>query len=460
VIWLWDAARLTLTVDDSFYYFGIARHVAAGDGLTFGGVEPTSGFHPLWLALLVPFAPLLRAAPEESVRLVLTVQVLLVVVSGALLGRTASGERGRAAYVFAIASLLFPFTKVFVNGLESALELALLAWAIVTAERASSEMDARSRGRATILVGAVGGALTLSRLSALVVAFALVVVLVRRTRPGARVACAACTALLAPPIAYAVFLELRFGHPIPVSAAIKYGKGHLAWPLAVIPLAVITCSFAYAVRRELRSAAWPIWALPLGAGIAVQTGFDLVLRGVVLPEIWYLVPHATLFVLVGAHAIASRPRLRLAGGGLAIAAVPVAVARVDPVSYTFYTEAEVVGRWLAANTSADARVAGWDCGIVAFHADRPFLNLDGLAGSWSYKTEYLDRDRTREFLFARDVRYVAQHVAEGEPRESFHGVVDLSDWHVVLDRPYTFRGLGAIGRPAGRFHFVVLSRPR
>ena len=40
--------------DDSFYYFDIARSIVMGHGLTFNGVDPTNGFHPLWLLVIVP----------------------------------------------------------------------------------------------------------------------------------------------------------------------------------------------------------------------------------------------------------------------------------------------------------------------------------------------------------------------------------------------------------------------
>lgn len=40
--------------DDGFYYFQVARNLAAGLGFTFDGLNPTNGFHPLWLFLVTP----------------------------------------------------------------------------------------------------------------------------------------------------------------------------------------------------------------------------------------------------------------------------------------------------------------------------------------------------------------------------------------------------------------------
>ena len=45
-----------INTDDSFYYYQIAYHMAAGKFSTFdGGITRTNGYHPLWLLLLTPF---------------------------------------------------------------------------------------------------------------------------------------------------------------------------------------------------------------------------------------------------------------------------------------------------------------------------------------------------------------------------------------------------------------------
>jgi len=41
--------------DDAFYYFTIARNIAVGNGVSFDGLSPTNGFHPLYMILLIPF---------------------------------------------------------------------------------------------------------------------------------------------------------------------------------------------------------------------------------------------------------------------------------------------------------------------------------------------------------------------------------------------------------------------
>src|SRR4051794_27098867 len=78
VVWGWDVAPVTLTVDDAFYALQTARHIAQGHGPTFDGWQPTNGFHPLWEMLLVPLAALLGAHADAFVRAVLTLQLALL----------------------------------------------------------------------------------------------------------------------------------------------------------------------------------------------------------------------------------------------------------------------------------------------------------------------------------------------------------------------------------------------
>ena len=40
--------------DDAFYYLHIARNVAMGKGVSFDGLTPTNGFHPLYLGMFIP----------------------------------------------------------------------------------------------------------------------------------------------------------------------------------------------------------------------------------------------------------------------------------------------------------------------------------------------------------------------------------------------------------------------
>jgi hypothetical protein len=465
IVWTWRLAPLTLTVDDSFYYFQTARRIAAGEGPTFDGIQPTNGFHPLWMAVLVPIAAALGRQADTFVRVVLTLQIALVALGTWRLGRCLE-DVPMAALVFAGFATNFYFVKILVNGLESALEYALIAVAIEVAGHAVRAHAAGRHHRLFVLAGALGACVTLTRLTAIVFAVLLLLVMIRRARPPRRAVVATASAFALPLGAYALYSLRRFGHVVPVSAAIKIKPGVVSPGSVMVTLLAIAAVVAV-VRLEVRRrspAQLPIWLVALVGYVAVQTACDALLRDVVVPEIWYLVPHATLAVLASATAL-NRPSprrwpARVAGAVMLAFALVTWVVRVDPSGYAPYVAARQTGEWLGHNTPVTARVAGWDCGIAAFYSDRTFLNLDGLISSWDYKERYLDRGRSRQFLDDTGIDFVAQYTdVSDDPSAIWLKDVDLSDWRIVYESRVEFRG---ILRPFGRavpLRYLVLRRP-
>jgi hypothetical protein len=53
--------------DDAFYYLNITRNVVLGKGVSFDGIAPTNGFHPLYLGMLIPLFSMFPTAgvPER-----------------------------------------------------------------------------------------------------------------------------------------------------------------------------------------------------------------------------------------------------------------------------------------------------------------------------------------------------------------------------------------------------------
>jgi hypothetical protein len=73
--------------DDAFYYFKTAQNIAEGAGITFDGIAPTNGFHPLWMIVCVPVFALARFDLFLPLRILIILQGVLNAVSGYLLYR-------------------------------------------------------------------------------------------------------------------------------------------------------------------------------------------------------------------------------------------------------------------------------------------------------------------------------------------------------------------------------------
>ena len=114
--WRW------FTRDDAYYYFKVAQNISEGHGSTFDGINPTNGYHPLWMLVCIPIFALARFD------LILPLRVLLIVMSGLsaataillfrLIGRIFTPAIG------AIVAIYWTFnydilTRVYQQGLET-----------------------------------------------------------------------------------------------------------------------------------------------------------------------------------------------------------------------------------------------------------------------------------------------------------------------------------------------------
>jgi hypothetical protein len=130
--------------DDGFYYFQVARNLAAGHGFTFDGLNPSNGFHPLWLFLITPLFFFARFDPLIPLRLLIVVSALLSAGSAILLYRilrrfAAEGIAAITATLWIVLPRIHDLTMH--SGVEAGLNAfcLLLFWhALVTYESGSS----------------------------------------------------------------------------------------------------------------------------------------------------------------------------------------------------------------------------------------------------------------------------------------------------------------------------------
>jgi hypothetical protein len=508
VLWLWPPAYLAFTVDDAFYYLQIARNLAEGHGVTFDRLQPTNGFHPLWLFVTTPFGWL--SGDAFPVLVVLTFTLVLVAGGLDLLGRALAPLMPRLELAAGVL-LLNPYAfKVLVNGQESALLFFLLctATALVVVEGqaappveiegsteagdgedrgspAGVERPASVGGGQWLTLPLLGAAVALTRLEGLM--FGAVLVLLPVLWPASHQASAwrerisrvalGGLAFATPVVAWAAFSALRFGHPLPVSAAVKaewYGATGARVGSGVVLAALATVAALVAARRFAPGRAVPVLRalLPLFAYAATVAAVHWTVRGTFLvTTIWYLVPFL-LLAFVGVAALVAVAEAgparwrRAAQGALGLAALAhlaLGVAawahRLDPVSYSSYQAAQRTGVWLRENTEPDAVLAGWDVGILAWHAQRRLMNLEGLVASWEYKQVYLDERRVEELVrWVEPVEYLVQPFwvgwLERAPALRFWGV-EVGEWGVVRADCVPFRPALPRATAELRVHLVL-----
>lgn len=406
---LWTAG-VPLTHEDGFYYFAIARNLAAGRGSTFDGLHPTNGYHPLWMLVL---AGVHRVAPPGRALVYGTLlQAALMAASAALLFLAArrvvrTGPALLAALVF--LGLLAPLA---LSGLELALHATIVvavAWAWLAGG------DSPRRALATGGLLALG---VLARLDValLVVALAGAAVFGRGTRRGTRALALAGPAALAL-AAYLAANQAWFGHPLPVSAAAKrlwsealllrdphYATGgwlwakianaawmlrHLGstWVLGLFAgtVGAVALSFAPAARATRRLRPFAL------AALAQLVAYVLVHHGELTYARWYYALPPMLAALLAADLL----EWATERGGQARVAIPVAACTMvvlgTAIGLARWRREESPRRplleaaaWARASLPEDARIGAWNAGTLGYLSGRTVVNLDGLVNSWAF----------------------------------------------------------------------------
>lgn len=80
-------SRRWFTRDDAYFYFKTAQNIGEGLGSTFDGINPTNGYHPLWMLVCIPIFLLARFDLILPLRLLTLIMGGLSALSGVLLFR-------------------------------------------------------------------------------------------------------------------------------------------------------------------------------------------------------------------------------------------------------------------------------------------------------------------------------------------------------------------------------------
>ena len=276
-----------LMPDDAFYYLKIAENISRGFGSAFSVGDPTNGYHPLWMVVLLLIHLLARPTLGGFVLLVLLVSVALNVIAAALfarwlrlLGLSPTQQR------FGIVLYLFNpwLVNLTLTGLETPLFLCCL-FAFLLAHH-GVVAEGGMTWRSAVLFGTTAGLLMLARTDSIfftIPAFVAAAFVQRRRVREISAAVGISVLIVAPWLAWNL---RRFGTIVQSSAGAMSGLAHYDLP----PAATIEYwSEAAKLARNLLMwmAVAPLWPHPqhvvewfrgvtlLMAGAGVAIGFAL-----------------------------------------------------------------------------------------------------------------------------------------------------------------------------------------
>lgn len=222
--WL-AATHVAVVKEDGFYYLQIARQLARTGLSTFDGINLTNGYHPLWLLALVPIFGA-TSDLDLGVVLVTLLQGGLFAVSTLVIYLIARKFCGVLAASLAATTWVLISHSVGLSGLE--FEIHALGISLLVLLYLKWFHEATPPRHSYLVFGLVAAVTFLARLETLLLAAILGAFLaLSESRSGlSRTSVVSLVAFGLPVLLVALtygLVNLRvFGHPTPVSGALRY----------------------------------------------------------------------------------------------------------------------------------------------------------------------------------------------------------------------------------------------
>jgi len=153
--------------DDAFYYFKTAQNISEGKGITFDGISPTNGFHPLWMMICVPVFALARYDLYLPLRILAGIQIILNAATGFFIFSLISEKINiKIAWLTGLFWMYFlPIHEQTTRlGLETGLTACMLAAYLYQLSRIAWDAEKGELIRGILLTSLCGIGVLLSRL--------------------------------------------------------------------------------------------------------------------------------------------------------------------------------------------------------------------------------------------------------------------------------------------------------
>lgn len=438
--WLPDNLLPRLLYDDAYYYFAIAKNLAASGIFSADGITQTNGFHPLWLFLITPFYLLFPGGLHLNLHLAMTLSALFDTAAGFLIFKTFERLEKPKTGFWAAAFYLFNPYSIFITmrGLETGLNSFLLAALLYFSFRATREWLKSG----WLLLGSTCGLAMLARTDNVFAVGALLSYFVIPNKGMCSLvkASAIAAAIVVP---WLVYNQIEFGSIVQTSAgaypAFHYHQLYLNehqtyFSFAVVPYVlksvfyniaynahhygnwVLTLFVAgillFQILRHPEKFRPFYWALA-GAGVFVfiHACIFWLFRPWYAPAVFVL----TLPLVVLAFENARR-WLVISGAVLGVILSGWFIYQTP--FYGVIDRLEIARDVIEQKIPAADRVGSFNSGYVQYFTNRKVINLDGLVNNEVWP--YYKKQKALEYLRQREIRWI----------------VDFPDFPAVIFAPY------------------------
>lgn len=450
---------ISITPDDVSYYFKIAANVSEGKGFTFDCINPTNGFHPLWLYVLIPIYTIAAGSQELLFRLPILLSLLLISLSAVMFYSVF--KKFYSKKVALISGLIFFIFVLIpaVNGLESALLVLMLS--LLFAYGFKAEVFTKSNHKKHFLYGLLLGSVLLARLDMFFLAifiglFCLVQIFLtkhnRKPEWLRLISITGGTFLIIGP--YFLYNYLNYRCLMPISGALKtsFPKVSLSpdvlrsFNLSSGKINLAALSFAvifaiYYLIKYLRSRAiknkHPYFELSMMVLSLTALSHSLhaafFMKWAVQP--WHFLPNFLFLALASSIPISySLEFLQNKRSDIWNQALywifTVTLLLFGTFRFVDHLKSQVpnwqtttydAAIWIKNNTPANAIFAMKDTGNFSFFSRRSVINLDGVVNNYAFQKS-LKNQKLGEYLLENRVDYLVRH--------------SVNQWEKVLNGDY------------------------
>lgn len=432
---------LRIVADDASYYLQIAGNVASGRGFTFDGINPTNGFQPLWLLVLIAVHTVVKGTPETLFRASMIVSVGLLSLACLVVHRTLRSLVSPARALLAAVICAVTFFRWSSPGMESALLLLALAALFAYGWRARALASERAAG--PLVFGLLAGLVLLARLDTIFfIAPVLALLAVRAfVRPDRGALKRLWWTLIGASILTVPYLVINWsflGGFMPISGQLKSSFPHPMLrdlgsraldldriALARAVLAIVYLAW-YGLRRRAPDERGSAGAYLRGSvavlalGVALHFVHEIVFMRWATSS-WHFAAGVPLFA--GVAAAISSPRVErlerrltppvqwlliVASSVLCARSFISSIRRAGHEHADWHVAAYEAAVWARTNTSPDAVLAMKDAGTFGYFSQRRVVNLDGLVNNLELQRALRDRDLAG-YLRRKNVGHLVQH---------------------------------------------------
>lgn len=439
--WLWEKPDVLVVrmPDDAFYYLKIARNLASGHGLTFDGINPTNGFQPLWLLMLLIPASLGRSLSAEAFhRLAMIYQIAIFMLGLILLNATTTARFNLLNRAVLNTLALAIGITTLLRGMEPAaiwlVFCLLMFWLVrvVNLQRAHAWQW-----------GVLGGLLGLVFLARLDMVFFIAIYMLallwrlqalptpNRLHNGVCLIMGFLTA--ATP--YLLYNAIQFGDIMPISGRLKSTFPHISLLSYDVPPIPATATLAMIVGLLASFWLWKVlrayddeclllccWCL--GSLLHWLHTLLFMKWGILISHFasyWIPLPVLVPKIAQQAEVHRSYPTkvIVLASITATLLWAYQDVRACYRIKYTspvhWRTSMYHAALWAKRHTPSNAVFGMTDAGIFGYYSERKVINLDGVVNNREYQN-YLRRRQLKEYLRCKRVKYIVVYVVSNSPR--------------------------------------------